>query len=178
ASWAFSGPAPGQAMLLQPKQLTRMPSRPPRDDPNKHKTEPLPANVVEVIRRGLEQRSRISLIVYHADGAEMVHPLPDLPIIVGRDNPADLRIADQTLSREHARFTLSEGGKITVEDLGSTNGTWLNGQRVDTAELKLGDEVVLGGVLASVHALGPSENNLGLESDERFHVRLDEELVR
>jgi two-component system, NtrC family, response regulator AtoC len=155
-----------------------MASRPPRDDSNKHKTEPLPANVVEVIRRGLEQRSRISLIVYHADGAEMAHLLPDLPIIVGRDAPSDLRIADQTLSREHARFTLTDGNKITVEDLSSTNGTWIAGRRIESADLKLGDEVVLGGVLACLHALGPSENNLGLESEERFRVRLDEELVR
>jgi hypothetical protein len=82
-----------------------MASRPPRDD-NKHKTEPLPANVVEVIRRGLEQRSRISLIVYHADGAEMVHLLPELPVIVGRDGPADLRIAhrDFRVRRHHHYF--------------------------------------------------------------------------
>src|SRR5262245_49203972 len=164
--------------MLRAKLHAPMASRPPRDDSNKHKTEPLPANVVEVIRKGLEQRSRISLILYHADGAEVAHLLPELPLIVGRDAPSDLRITDATLSREHARFTLTPGNKILVEDLGSTNGTWLAGQRIEAAELKLGDEVVLGGVLACLHALGPSENNLGLESEERFRVRLDEELVR
>jgi len=147
-----------------------------REDPTTRKTEPLPSHVVDVIRRGLEPRSRISLILYHADGTEMVNLLPELPVIVGRDAPSDVRIPDLTLSREHVRFKLS-GGKITVEDLGSTNGTWIAGKRVAAAELKLGDEVVLGGVLACVHAPGP-EGNLGLESDERFRVRLDEEIVR
>ncbi len=147
------------------------------DDSKKDSTEPLPSDLVELIRRGLEQKPRISLLIYHADGAEMALLVPDLPVVVGRDRPADVRIADQTLSREHARFTLS-GGKILVEDLGSTNGTWLGGERVQSAELKVGDEVLLGGLLAGVHALAPSENNLGLESEERFRVRLDEEVVR
>jgi two-component system, NtrC family, response regulator AtoC len=153
-----------------------MASRSNREDPTTRKTEPLPTHVVDVIRRGLEQRSRISLILYHADGTETVGLLPELPVVVGRDAPSDVHIPDLTLSREHARFKLA-GGKITVEDLGSTNGTWIAGERVAVAELKLGDEVVLGGVLACVHVPGP-EGNLGLESEERFRVRLDEEIVR
>ncbi|MEP7127123.1 MAG: sigma 54-interacting transcriptional regulator, partial [Byssovorax sp.] len=91
--------------------------------------------------------------------------------------PSDVRIADPTLSREHARFTLTEG-RILVTDLDSTNGTSIAGKRVEEAEIKLGDEVLLGSLLASVQALGPQENNLGLESDERFRMRLDEEVVR
>ena len=144
---------------------------------NRKKTSPLPASVVELMRKGVDPRPRIALIVYHADGAEMVMLLPDLPVTVGREMPSDVRIADPTLSREHARFTLVDG-RILVADLDSTNGTSIRGKRVEEAEIKLGDEVLLGSLLASVQALGPQENNLGLESDERFRMRLDEEVVR
>jgi DNA-binding NtrC family response regulator len=130
------------------------------------RTEPLPSEVVELLRRGLEQKTRIALILF-----------PGVPVIVGREAPADVRIPDPTLSREHARFTL-QGGKITIEDLESTNGTWLSGQSVQSAELKPGDEVILGGLLACVHALGAAESTVGLESHERFLVRLEDEVVR
>ena len=144
---------------------------------NRKNTSPLPVSVVELMRKGLDPKPRIALIVYHADGAEMVMLLPDLPVTVGREAPSDVRIADPTLSREHARFTLTDG-RILVADLDSTNGTSIAGKRIEEAEMKLGDEVLLGNLLASVQALGPQENNLGLESDERFRMRLDEEVVR
>jgi DNA-binding NtrC family response regulator/pSer/pThr/pTyr-binding forkhead associated (FHA) protein len=147
------------------------------NDNRKQKTKPLPTSVVDSIRRGLEQKPRTALIVYHADGAEMVLLLPDLPVIVGREHPSDVRIPDPTISREHARFMLSDG-RILVEDLDSTNGTWIAGRRIDKAELKLGDELILGSLLANVQALGAAESNLGLESDERFRMRLDDEVVR
>ncbi|MFO0762785.1 MAG: sigma 54-interacting transcriptional regulator [Byssovorax sp.] len=143
----------------------------------KESTEPLPSELVELIRKGLAHRPRISLVIYHADGAEMVLLAPDVPVVVGRDRPSDVRISDPTLSREHARF-LYAGDRIVVEDLGSTNGTWIGAQRVHTAELKVGDEILLGGLLAGIHALAPSDHNLGLESEERFRARLEEEVVR
>jgi DNA-binding NtrC family response regulator len=144
---------------------------------NRKKTNPLPVSVIELMRKGIDPKPRIALIVYHTDGAEMVMLLPDLPVTVGREAPSDVRIADPTLSREHARFALVDG-RILVTDLDSTNGTSIHGKRIGEAEIKLGDEVLLGSLLASVQALGPQENNLGLESDERFRMRLDEEVVR
>ncbi len=143
----------------------------------REKTSALPVSVAEPSRRGGDSKPRIALIIYHADGAEMVMLLPDLPITVGREVPSDVRIADPTLSREHARFVLTEG-RILVTDLDSTNGTSIRGARVGEAEIHLGDEVLLGSLLASVQAIGPQENNLGLESDERFRMRLEEEVVR
>ncbi|MFQ5948756.1 MAG: FHA domain-containing protein, partial [Acidimicrobiia bacterium] len=50
---------------------------------------------------------------------------------------------DITVSRRHARFTV-EGGRLWVEDLGSTNGTYVNRQRKARAELAAGDEVIVG----------------------------------
>src|SRR5438552_2989957 len=118
-----------------------MPSTVPPQKGEREHTEPLPTDVVEGIRRELEQRTRMSLIIYHPDGADMVLLFPDVPMIVGREQPSDVRINDATLSREHARFTLT-GGKVLVEDLDSTNGTWLAGEAVHTAEVGPGDEVI------------------------------------
>lgn len=140
-------------------------------------TEPIPEDVVRANRRFHESERRISLLLYHREGAEVTLLLPGVSIVVGRASPSDVCIPDTTLSREHTRFTLS-GGRVLVEDLNSTNGTWMAGERIQRAELKVGDEVMLSNVLACVHALGSAEENLEVESEERFRLRLEEEVVR
>ena len=47
--------------------------------------------------------------------------------IVGRSANADLRIKDSSISKSHARFSLGENGSLFLEDLSSTNGTFVNG---------------------------------------------------
>jgi len=61
----------------------------------------------------------------------------------GRDPDSDLVLDDVTVSRHHAIFTVDEGG-LRVVDLGSLNGTYLNGERHDTAQLEPADEVIIG----------------------------------
>ena len=61
----------------------------------------------------------------------------------GRNLEAAILLDDITVSRHHAAF-LSEGGRLQVQDLGSTNGTYVNGKRVEQAELASGDEVIIG----------------------------------
>ena len=66
-------------------------------------------------------------------------------LIVGRTPDNDLSIDHPLISRHHARFERS-GPRWTVTDLGSTNGTYINGRRVTTtAPLTIGDVVDLGG---------------------------------
>lgn len=60
--------------------------------------------------------------------------------IVGRAPECQLRIEDGSLSRKHARLVPTQDG-IVVEDLGSTNGTFHNGKRVQNAVAKPGDEI-------------------------------------
>ena len=65
-------------------------------------------------------------------------------LIIGRDAAHAVSINDAEVSRKHARLTF-QGGKYVLEDLGSTNGTFVNGQRlVSPAVLKPGDVVSLG----------------------------------
>lgn len=65
--------------------------------------------------------------------------------LVGRGKDCAIIIHDPSVSRIHTKLTL-EDGRITVEDLRSSNGTWVNDRRVDTAELRHGDRVRFGTV--------------------------------
>jgi predicted component of type VI protein secretion system len=71
-------------------------------------------------------------------------PLEGEQITIGRDPANTVSINDAEVSRRHARLTF-QGGKYVLEDLGSTNGTFVNGQRLAGPHvLKAGDVVSLG----------------------------------
>ena len=70
-------------------------------------------------------------------------PLPDEPLVVGRGEEAGLRLDSPIVSRTHARFTRRDGA-LAVEDLASSNGTFVAGRRVERATLADGDVVVVG----------------------------------
>ena len=61
----------------------------------------------------------------------------------GRRSTNDIIISDSAVSGEHCKFTLVDGS-IYIEDLNSTNGTFLNGEQVEKAEVKSGDIIILG----------------------------------
>ena len=66
-----------------------------------------------------------SLLLYHRDGVKVVPLGKGASVVVGRSYPSDAVVEDRSLSRQHARFSADEGG-VTIEDLESTNGTWVN----------------------------------------------------
>ncbi len=92
----------------------------------------------------------VTLVVVHRDGLSTVPLFAGHPLVVGREPPAQIRPRSRRLSRRHARFSL-EDGVVYVEDLGSTNGTWIGERPVD-GRLALGPgvEVRLGSVSVSV----------------------------
>ncbi|MGK4004174.1 sigma 54-interacting transcriptional regulator [Sorangium sp. So ce1036] len=150
----------------------------PRDGGTSTTTVLLPGSFIDAIRRVRPAEQCISLLIYHRDGSERVVLRPNTPVVIGRAPPSQVRIQDTSLSREHARFTAS-GGVITVEDLQSTNGTWVGGARVERAEIRSGDSVMLGSVLVSVRVLTPEESASDvLLTHERFRVILEEEVRR
>lgn len=74
-------------------------------------------------------------------GAEF--PLADSPeIIVGRSSDVDMVLIEDMVSRRHARLECID--EISIEDLGSTNGTFVNGERIQRAKLLEGDRVLIG----------------------------------
>jgi len=85
-----------------------------------------------------------SLVVKTADRSRTF----DAEFTVGREG--SLVIDDEFASNRHARFQVARG-RWYVEDLGSTNGTWLNGRRIQAAQwLKKGDKIRIGHTVMTV----------------------------
>lgn len=81
------------------------------------------------------------------DGGDFRFNLRDGDNIVGREADADVCLDAATISRHHARIAIGGGG-ATIDDLGSKNGTWVNGVQVTTAvSLEDGDEIRFGAVV-------------------------------
>lgn len=60
--------------------------------------------------------------------------------VIGRDSECDIVLASDHASRQHAKITTSDAG-LEIEDLGSSNGTFVNGERIEKSKLNTGDEI-------------------------------------
>lgn len=81
-------------------------------------------------------------------------PLEPPGIVIGRGNEADLRVNDPGVSRRHAEIRVSadpSGDRVSVHDLGSTNGILVNGRRVENATLADGAVIRLGNTTLNFH---------------------------
>src|SRR5579863_1886959 len=67
----------------------------------------------------------------------------DKQIQIGRSSDLDMVLVEDMVSRKHARISM-QGDQIWIEDLGSTNGTFVNGEKIKRAHLKEGDRVLIG----------------------------------
>jgi serine/threonine protein kinase len=88
-----------------------------------------------------------ALRIRPADGSERSVPFEelDLPCVIGRDSDqAQVVVPDSRASRAHCRIS-QEGSGLAVEDLGSRNGTWLNGERITRMPFRPGDRLRVGG---------------------------------
>ena len=70
-------------------------------------------------------------------------PLTSGVITVGRDSGNDIQIDNPAISGIHARISM-KGGKVYIEDSISTNGTFLNGKKIDQAVITYSDEIMIG----------------------------------
>jgi len=81
------------------------------------------------------------------EGFEM--PLDREWFVIGRGRTADMVVAEATISRAHAAIGFDDTG-FYVEDLGSTNGTLINGARIERETLKGGDQIQIGRLVLEV----------------------------
>ncbi|MDO9073745.1 MAG: EAL domain-containing protein [Rubrivivax sp.] len=89
-----------------------------------------------------------------ADGSHVAHAIRRLPFRVGRDAANDLVVAARGLSRQHAIIDTNSAGRLQVTDLGSTNGTFVNRERISATRVLAGDDVI---------HFGNAEYRLGIE---------------
>lgn len=81
--------------------------------------------------------------IYPASPLDQPIELSESPIAVGRDESCELCVCEDSISRRHAEI-LFDGQNYFLQDLGSTNGTFVNEQRVSSSSLKSGDRVRFG----------------------------------
>ena len=97
-----------------------------------------------------EAAEPLPVLVVTAPGAEPQTIEVRKPMVVGRSAQADVTFEDAFASDQHARFDTS-GGRLYVQDLGSTNGTTLNGERVtERRVLARGDMIRIGATIMEV----------------------------
>ena len=94
-----------------------------------------------------------------ASGAQSFDLVAERPLVLGRALASDLPVIDPTISRRHAELSL-EDGRVMVRDLGSSNGTFLNGTRVDAGTLAPGDTVTFGKVSFELRERAPTPAEL------------------
>ena len=83
-------------------------------------------------------------------------PLPaSKEIVVGRSSELDMVLVEDMVSRRHAKITVT-GDQIFIQDLGSTNGTFVNGEKIKRARLQEGDRILIGTSLIKLVAVDSS----------------------
>lgn len=105
-------------------------------------------SITDAIGREFELIIPSGTVGHYEEETGRKHPLKAGDNTVGRDG-SDVVLNDKTVSRSHATFHLSDGTSVTIEDLGSTNGTHVNGERLQSAatrQIVSGDTVRFGNI--------------------------------
>jgi two-component system, cell cycle response regulator len=93
--------------------------------------------------RQRRQQLAAYLVVLQGTNVGEMHKIEGPEVVIGRAMSAGVRLNDDGISRRHCRV-ISIGGQVIIEDLGSANGTLVNGEMVQHHALKEGDKIRLG----------------------------------
>jgi two-component system cell cycle response regulator len=97
----------------------------------------------ELAQPSVERRAAF-VVIGGMDVGDTIFIREDGPTVIGRDAECDGIVRDDGISRRHARVVRAEQGAYVLEDLESTNGVWVDGERVARHPLVEGDKVLLG----------------------------------
>jgi two-component system response regulator AtoC len=121
---------------------------------------------------------RFYLLVVYNGSSSLFHLPPTGTVLIGRSPTADLQLADEAASRSHATILCADG-VAQVRDLGSHNGTFLNGERVEgTRALLSGDVLAIGDVTLVLHAEVRAPERRPTLDPAALRQRLAEEVER
>ncbi len=174
ASDPHSVPIAGSSsQRLPPPSLPASARFPPSSDPSwktegvmtERTTEP------ELVAAVPRLKDRATLTVITGFNAGQVFALDGTAYVMGRGSEAQIWIEDASVSREHARIMCASDGTFVLEDLGSTNGTFVAGHRVTVQRLANGDGIQLGPTLLLRFAITD-------DADEELQRRLYESSTR
>ena len=85
----------------------------------------------------------VNLILFKKNGSQKVFPLPKDTTIIGRRHDCDLCIPLESVSKRHCQLNYNKK-ELKILDLGSRNGTKLNGKRIDETVIQAGDSIKTG----------------------------------
>jgi two-component system cell cycle response regulator len=113
------------------------------DVPRQHITRTQPAVPPDRAPDG-DKRNRAYLIVLAGVSAGEMFKIQGEKTVIGRGPKVTLRLNDEGVSREHCQISFEDNHVVVLQDLGSTNGTFCNGVRIDRRELADGDKIMVG----------------------------------
>ena len=134
-------------------------------DPSKGPAPALPEAVKRELEKPAQPQWQLKAMTGTISGKMF---LVDGTKIIGRDPGCDIVVAGSHVSRRHAELSI-RSGKLWVKDLGSSNGSFVNGKRNDETALKNGDEVKFDAMIFKV--VGPGEQEESFEEADMTQFR-------
>lgn len=104
-----------------------------------------------------EEGMEVNLVLFKKNGSRKTFALPSSVTVIGRRSSCDLHIPLTAVSRKHCQLN-RDGGALKIRDLGSRNGTYLNGKRIDEAAIQAGDYIKVGPLTFAFQIDGQPEN--------------------
>jgi pSer/pThr/pTyr-binding forkhead associated (FHA) protein len=117
-------------------------------------------------------RMKINLVVFKKSGSQKSFPLPSSITVIGRRKDCDLQIPLEAVSRRHCQLN-HDKGTLKIRDLGSRNGTYLNGKRIEEAEAQAGDYIKVGPLEFALQIDGRPEN-ISIPSPSMWESSMEE----
>jgi len=115
--------------------------------PDEESTQIIGKDVLDVIAsQSRGQKRKACLIIIAGNNVGMIYSLDQNELIIGRGEETEIRVLHEAVSRKHARVFRQSNQNQTfwIQDLGSTNGTFCNGERVTEKILNDGDKIMIG----------------------------------
>lgn len=98
----------------------------------------------------------INLVLFKKNGSQEIFSLPSSVTVIGRRGDCDLQIPLMRVSKRHCQLNRDQG-VLKVRDLGSRNGTYLNGERINEAVIQPGDYIGVGPIIFVLQIDGQPE---------------------
>jgi len=130
-------------------------------------------NVDKIVKEYNKQKKdqKYYLIIISGENIGKIYSVEGQKTVIGRVHNCDVSILDSSISREHAFIDFDIRGVPTIKDLDSTNGTFVNGEKVSSIELKDGDKIQCG--TSTVFKFSKQDT---LETE--YHVNLYESAIK